>query len=612
MPTMPLATVAELIHCIRTFRLLSPTQIEKLGQLQGRLKDVQVVARKLVAGNWLTAYQVNQLLIHGSKAELLLGPYVILEKLGEGGMGHVYKARNWKMNRLVALKVIRKERLGKPGAIQRFYREARAAAQLSHPNVVHAFDADQVRDTHMLVMEYIDGPDLAKLVKEKGPLPVPLACEYIVQAARGLQHAHERGLVHRDIKPSNLLVTLRRAGGVSPPLAGEPVVKILDMGLARLDEAGDDSLSSLTQEGSVVGTPDFVSPEQSLNSRCVDIRGDLYSLGCTFYYLLAGQVPFPGGSLAEKLLKHQLQAPAPLEQFRPDVPMPVAAIVARLMAKQPEQRFQTPAELVHVLETLHMPVAAIPVLPESPPPSDQALLSLEDWEALAASNPYPLSRPEYGIPARTSEETQTSSSSVVAPRPPTGTEPPKRLVLGVALGALASLLVVAVTLALLLGRSSPSPSSKAPASRGGMVYLADLQESQVLVGFGGFGKKGDLGYDRGRIIFKGIPSPNGISLHPPRDGISRVVYKLGGEHRQFQATAAINDSARNGLGAESPLTFIVSGDGVQLWKSPELQKCGDSAECNVRIAGIDLLKLEVQCAAGALGAHAVWLEPRVR
>ena len=182
----------------------------------------RALAGELIRRGWLTPYQVNQLL-QGRGRDLLLGSYVLLERLGEGGMGQVFKARNWKLGRVVALKLIRKERLDNPDAVRRFQREIRAAAQLDHPNIVRAFDADEVDGTHLLVMEYVEGTDLAKLVKKDGPLPVDKACDYCRQAALGLQHAYERGLVHRDIKPHNLLLT---PGGV---------VKILDMGLARLD-----------------------------------------------------------------------------------------------------------------------------------------------------------------------------------------------------------------------------------------------------------------------------------------------------------------------------------------------------------------------------------------
>jgi serine/threonine protein kinase len=271
--------------------------------------------------------------------------YEILGTLGQGGMGVVYKARHLRMKRLVAVKVIRHDRGISQEAIQRFNKEIEAAAQLTHPNVVMAFDADEVDGTLYFVMEYIEGIDLSKLVQQKGPLPVAEACDYIRQAALGLQHAHDRGLVHRDIKPSNLLLT-----------NAEGLVKILDLGLARLQEPmSQQPASQLTGSGTVVGTPDFMSPEQARDSRSVDIRSDLYSLGCTLYFLLTKGVPFPEGTYTEKLLKHCMDEPRPITQLRSDLPEPVVAIVHRLMAKKPDERFQTPLELADALEPFGLP-----------------------------------------------------------------------------------------------------------------------------------------------------------------------------------------------------------------------------------------------------------------
>jgi serine/threonine protein kinase len=291
---MPPDSAASLAEALRHSRLLEPAQLDELTQtLTAQSSEPRALARELVRRGWLTPYQVNQLFL-GRGHELLLGSYVLLEKLGEGGMGAVFKARNWKLGRTVALKLIRKERLSNPDTVRRFQREVRAAAALDHPNVVRAHDADEVGGTHLLVMEYVEGTDLARLVKQRGALPVGQACDYVRQAALGLQHAHERGLVHRDIKPANLMLT--PAG----------VVKLMDLGLARLDRADGAELSStMTMEGCVVGTPDYVAPEQTLDSHAVDIRADLYTLGCTLYHLLTGRVPFPGGSLGEKIAKHQ-------------------------------------------------------------------------------------------------------------------------------------------------------------------------------------------------------------------------------------------------------------------------------------------------------------------
>jgi tRNA A-37 threonylcarbamoyl transferase component Bud32 len=272
-----------------------------------------------------------------------LGSYVIVGWLGEGGMGQIFKARHRRLKREVALKVIRPHQLANPEALQRFQREARAAARLAHPNIVQVYDAAESDGRHYLVMEYVDGKDLADLVRDRGPLPVPLACEYIRQASLGLQHAHERALIHRDIKPANLLVT---ADGTQ--------VKLLDLGVARvqLPDDPDSAVSDLTQTGAVMGTPAYLAPEQARDPRHVDIRADIYSLGCTLYHLLTGQVPFRGVTLAEVVLQHQLEEPTPIDEARPGIAAEAQTVLRKMMAKRPEDRYQVPAEVVEALEPL--------------------------------------------------------------------------------------------------------------------------------------------------------------------------------------------------------------------------------------------------------------------
>jgi serine/threonine protein kinase len=343
---MPSLSITSLVEVILKNKMLEPEQLDELTRdLQARHADAKALATELVRRGWLTLYQGTQLL-KGRGQELALGSYLLLEKVGAGGMGEVYKARHRNMGRIVAVKLIRKERLDNPAAIRRFQREVRAAAVLSHPHIVRAYDADEIGGTHLLVMEYIEGAtDLYRLVKINGPLPVHQACDYIRQAALGLQHAHERGLVHRDIKPANLLLA-----------ADGKVLKILDMGLARLDHAAnDDRSASMTHDGTVIGTPDYMAPEQALRSHTVDIRADLYSVGCTFYFLLTGNVPFPGGAITEKLLRHQLHEPTPVEKLRPNVPPGVVAVLRRLMAKTPEERYQSPAEAAAALASFTSP-----------------------------------------------------------------------------------------------------------------------------------------------------------------------------------------------------------------------------------------------------------------
>jgi eukaryotic-like serine/threonine-protein kinase len=272
--------------------------------------------------------------------------YEILEELGQGGMGIVYKARQLATDRLVALKVIRKERLSNPESVRRFRREAQAAARLAHPNVVLVYDSDQAGDVHFLAMEYVAGVTLQRLVEQGGPLPVPVACDYLRQIAMGLQHAHEQALVHRDVKPANLMIT-------SPGPGAKALVKILDMGVARLYQLSDrneDVYTTLTQDGAMLGTPDYMAPEQLEDAHAADIRADLYSLGCTGYFLLTGQVPFPGGTLLQKLDKQRWGTPASVEQLRPEVPSGLAALIRKLLAKKPADRCQTPGELLAGLE----------------------------------------------------------------------------------------------------------------------------------------------------------------------------------------------------------------------------------------------------------------------
>lgn len=277
--------------------------------------------------------------------------YKVGRFLGAGGMGLVYQAEHRVMERPVALKIIHRDLIRHPRAIDRFHQEVKAAARLSHPNIVTAYDAEQAGETHFLVMEYVDGINLARLVAKRGPLGVAHACNYIRQAALGLQHAFENGMVHRDIKPHNLMLT--RKGQI----------KILDFGLARLasESAADLELPTgksrpgLTSAGDVIGTPDYMAPEQSVDSRHADIRADLYSLGCTFYFLLVGQTPFVEGSSATKVFSHRYLQPQPVSELRDDLPAEVAAILKKLMAKDPGQRYQTPAELVKVLTPLGKP-----------------------------------------------------------------------------------------------------------------------------------------------------------------------------------------------------------------------------------------------------------------
>jgi serine/threonine protein kinase len=339
---MPLATTANMIDCLVEAKLLSGPQLAEVKNSLSRVGQPQQLAHALINRGWLTSFQAKYLL-NGRGAELVLGPFVILEPLGQGGAGQVFKARH--RDRVIALKLLRPELVKDREAVQRFCREIEVGSQVCHPNIAQTVDAGQIGATHYLAIEYVDGPNLERLVQTQGPLPPARAAEYIRQAALGLQHAHQRGLVHRDIKPSNLLVT--RAQG-EPPVG---LLKILDLGLARLLEpAAGSQTANLTLAGGagvMQGTPDYMAPEQALDFHSADIRADLYSLGCTLYFLLAGKPPFAGCKmLAEKLMKHQQAEPALAEL---NLPVDLEMVLRKMLAKRPLDRYQTPAELVEAI-----------------------------------------------------------------------------------------------------------------------------------------------------------------------------------------------------------------------------------------------------------------------
>ncbi len=265
--------------------------------------------------------------------------YKIKRELGRGGMGVVYLAENKLMGRDEVLKVMGRHIMDRPGVLDRFLREIRAVARLRHPNIVTAYHATRLGESIVFAMEYVPGYDLAQLVNGRGPLPVPLACNFVYQAALGLQHAHEEGLVHRDIKPSNLMLARKR---------DKPTIKVLDFGLAKAtrEERVD---SGLTGQGQMLGTPDCVAPEQIRDAQSADIRADIYSLGCTLYHLLAGRPPFAGDSLWDLYQAHFSMDAGPLNLVRSDVPAELASLAAKMMQKEPASRFQTPAEVAKAL-----------------------------------------------------------------------------------------------------------------------------------------------------------------------------------------------------------------------------------------------------------------------
>ncbi len=265
--------------------------------------------------------------------------FEIIRELGRGGMGVLYLAENRLMQRKEVLKVVSADLINGPDALERFQREIRSAASLHHTNIVTAYSAFRAGESFVFAMEYVEGYDLAQLVRGRGPLTVAHACSFVYQAALGLQYAHTKGMVHRDIKPSNLIVTREEK---------KAIVKVLDFGLAKITSAGQGH-SSLTHAGQILGTPEYIAPEQIRNSQAADIRADVYSLGCTLYHLLAGRPPFAGDSMWALCHAHLSIDAEPLNRVRPEVPVELANIVARMMAKDPQQRFQDPQDVSQAL-----------------------------------------------------------------------------------------------------------------------------------------------------------------------------------------------------------------------------------------------------------------------
>jgi formylglycine-generating enzyme required for sulfatase activity/serine/threonine protein kinase len=363
--------------------------------------------------------------------------FQIVRELGRGATSVIYLAEHRAMRRPVALKVIPSSCLDDPNAVARFHAEVKAAGKLDHPNIALALDADQAGDLHFLVMEYVEGVTLAQLLRQRGPLPVEQACGYVHQAALGLQHAFERGMAHRDVKPHNLMVT------------PQGCVKVLDFGLARLRGARQED-RGLTQTGAFMGTPAYVAPEQATDARQGDTRSDVYSLGCTLYALLAGRPPFAEDSMVKVVLAHIAKDPEPLRQLRPDVPEALAAVVSRMMEKDPDRRYQTPLEVVRALAPFVKPGPPAVGVP-APRPGD----SLFEAETLPQAE---RSREEARVaPAPAAED--TSPFGDLADPPTLGPAKARRLPAALAVAA-AIALVLALLAAALIKASKSSEDPK--------------------------------------------------------------------------------------------------------------------------------------------------------
>lgn len=351
-------TVDTFLECVRRSKLLSTQELEDaLAPWQGAWPDQpEPVAEFLVARGLLTPWQVEHLL-QGKHKGFFVGKFRILSLLGTGGMSSVYLVEHTLLRRKRAVKVLPKKRVGDASYLERFKLEALATAALDHPNIVRAYDIDHEGDLHYLVMEYISGRDLQTRVKQDGPLAYLEAAELIAQAATGLQHAHDAGMIHRDVKPANLL------------LDDQGIVKVLDLGLALFERDGQESLTLMYNEN-VLGTADYLAPEQALSSHDVDSRADIYSLGCTLYFLLTGHPPFPEGTLAQRIVQHQTKMPTDIRQDRPDCPTDLLAICTQMMQKNARNRFQTMRE---VAESLREWIRSQQPIPTAPQPTQLAV-----------------------------------------------------------------------------------------------------------------------------------------------------------------------------------------------------------------------------------------------
>jgi serine/threonine-protein kinase len=371
---MAVATVNEYLSALEKSKLLGGEQLVQAQNLAGSTSDAAAFAKALARENLVSRWQAGTLLALGPRAQLRLGKYKLIERLGKGGMGTVFLAEHVTMNRRVALKIVPRSIAEDRASLDRFFAEARAIAALDHPNIVQAYSVDNEMDRYFIVMEYVDGQDLQRVVELGGPMEFDRAANYLRQAAEGLAHAHARNLVHCDIKPSNLLVN------------NQGVVKILDLGLARLNRNDESSSSGAT----VLGTADYMSPEQGVGGSDFDHRADIYSLGCTLYFFLTGHPPFPEGTLLQRIAKHQTQEPRDILAERPGTPARLADICKRMMAKQPGDRFQSMLEVSAALAPLlggssktSIPAPrAVKAIEETPTISNGAA---EDWLAAITS-----------------------------------------------------------------------------------------------------------------------------------------------------------------------------------------------------------------------------------
>lgn len=389
----------EFISQINESGILSAEDLAAIMKSQpAEIESVEDLSRLLVAHNKLTAYQAK-MICEDQGNRLLLGNYLIRDQIGAGGMGDVYLAEHRRMERLVALKTLSTAMKWNDQSIRRFHQEVKAVARLNHPNIVTAYDADEAQHTHFLVMEYVPGTDLSTCVKQQGPFPVHQALNFIQQVAQGLLYAHDQGIIHRDIKPSNLL------------LDQNGTVKILDLGLARIDRNDEDqTVTSLTESGSMMGTIDYMSPEQANSTHAADRRSDIYSLGCSLYFLLTGAPVYSGTSVIGKILAHREHPIPPLCNELSQIPPEVDALYQKMIAKRPEDRFQTMQQVIDAIE----PVLSI-IKHVSPPAGQELRQSNQHRSGTPEPAIIPLPKNEQAAQLVSASERDSKSGTVYDP-----------------------------------------------------------------------------------------------------------------------------------------------------------------------------------------------------
>jgi serine/threonine-protein kinase len=633
---MPTDVIRSFSETLRQGPLLSEAQRQEfVRELAPRFSDAKLLAKQLLDRGWLTSFQVNQIFL-GKGGDLVLGPYVLLERLGEGGTGQVYKARHTHMNRIVALKLIRHDLLADKEVLARFQREIQLVSTLTNPHVVHAYDAGPSGQNYYLVMEYVEGMDLARLVKQHRQLPVVQACDYIRQAALGLQHIHERGLVHRDIKPSNLFITNLPGNKRSQTSDESPwgTLKILDLGLARLQRPIHSEVTGDLTNGTsmALGTLDYMAPEQALDFHSADIRADIYSLGCSFHQLLTAQPPFVVGTVAQKLLRHQQQEAPPVDRFRSDVPAPIVAVLRRMMAKQPKDRYQTPIEVARLLLAL-TPAPEATYLP--------TVLNTDTTARLPMAVPVAAPGAMVVVDARPAPVVRVVLQRALREVPTLVRRRPRLALAGAAVMCASFFLFVGLIYLAFRGsgegsrtvavatrenekktqevtKDQPKEKEEPPVKEGETVFLSDLQEFNVQArafakdGFLGHNGNNNLGGDwkTFRIIVNGTLARKGLSTYPPSGGAAQVSYRLGKRYNHFKTGVGLHG---RGWFSGSVVTFTVFGDGAVLWQSKPIRDYSEPPqECNVKVTGVNVIELQVTCTGESNGVWPVWIDPAVR